>query len=217
MPRILTKADVAEFRDRTCAAAAALFVEVGYSKFTMRDLAKRIGASAMTPYRYFDNKNAILALVKAKGFSMLAARLEATIREADGNAKEKIGGFVRAYLSFARDESAFYKLMFRDDCKCVSDCSELDQEERRVRDLVVGHAGLFCGPDLEADSLGELVWSMLHGAAVFRLSHRSTVDDDILVEAIAAMLTGDQMEMFNSVEAVLRPRGSAIERKPMPT
>jgi AcrR family transcriptional regulator len=217
MPRILTKADIAEFRDRTCAAAAALFVEVGYSKFTMRDLASRLGASAMTPYRYFDNKNAILGLVKAKGFSMLAGRVEAIIRDADMSAKEKLGPFVRAYMSFSRDESAFYKLMFQDDCKCLSDCSELEQEERRFRDLVVEYAAQLSGPGMDADCLAELLWSVLHGAAMFRLSQRSAVDDDLLVEAIAAMPMGDQMEMINPMEAILRSRGSAPARKPVPT
>jgi AcrR family transcriptional regulator len=212
MPRILTKTDIADFRDRTCTAAAALFVEVGYSRFTMRDLAKRLGTSAMTPYRYFDDKNAILGLVKAKGFSMLADRLGVILRDADRTPNEKIGAFVRAYMTFARDESAFYKLMFRDDCKCASDSSELDQQERRIRELVVEYAGLLSGSGLDVDGLGELVWSMLHGAAVFRLSHRLADDDDNLVEAVSAMLTGDQIERIDPMETVLRRRESAMEQ-----
>ena len=82
--------------------------------------------------------------------------------------------------------------------------------------LVIEYAGLLSG-DLDAACLGELVWSTLHGAAMFRLSGRSTADDDILVEAIATILTRDLMAMINPMEAVLRPRESALDRKPAAT
>ena len=187
MPRVLTQVDIAQFRDRTCVAAAALFAEVGYAKFTMRDLAKRLGSSAMTPYRYFENKSAILALVRARGFAMLAGRLEDVLHDADRTAKEKSNAFVVAYMAFAQEEGAFYKLMFEGGQKCSGD--ELDREERRVRALVVAYAGLLTNRDVDIDRLADLLWSTLHGAAVFRLTDRMVLRDDSLVEAIAAIVT----------------------------
>lgn len=216
MPRILTPADIAQFRDRTCAAAAELFVEVGYSKFTMRDLAKRLGASAMTPYRYFRNRGAILALVKAKGFSMLACRLEAAIRDVDGTINEKSEALVRSYVRFAGDESSFYRLMFQDDWAGTVSCSELDREEQRVRKLFVEYAGLLSEHDADVYSLGEMVWSMLHGAAIFRLTRRSVVSDDVVVEAITAALTAEPRSTRTRMGRVLRPSGKPIQQNSVP-
>ena len=72
MPRNLTKAHVAQFRTRLCDVAARLYFEMGHSNFNMRDLAARVGVSAMTPYRYFGDKDGILAAVRARGLARLA-------------------------------------------------------------------------------------------------------------------------------------------------
>ena len=51
MPRILSDADVADFRARLCAAAEDQFAEHGIEAVTMRQLAAALGVSPMTPYR----------------------------------------------------------------------------------------------------------------------------------------------------------------------
>jgi AcrR family transcriptional regulator len=217
MPRVLTQTDIAQFRDRTCTAAAALFVEVGYGKFTMRDLAKRLGSSAMTPYRYFENKGAILAMVKARGFATLAGRLEDVLHDTDRAAKDKSDAFVSAYMAFARDESAYYKLMFEDGYQCAADCSELDREDRRVRSLIVEFAGLLSNRDLGADRLGDLLWSTLHGAALFALTSRSSLSDEVLVEVIAAIVQRDPLDENIVVRPEHRPNGKTREHESVST
>ncbi len=216
MPRVLTQTDIAQFRDRTCTAAAALFVEVGYGKFTMRDLAKRLGSSAMTPYRYFENKGAILAMVKARGFATLASRLEDVLHDADRAAKDKSDAFVATYMAFARDESAYYKLMFEDGYQCAGDCSELDREDRRVRSLIVEFAGLLSNRDLGADRLGDLLWSTLHGAALFAVTNRSALSDEVLVETIAAIVQKNPLDESIAARPEHRSNGHAREHESVP-
>ena len=63
MPRVLTETDVADFRERLCVAAERLFAEKGPDAVTMRQLASELGVSPMTPYRYFQDKDDILAAV----------------------------------------------------------------------------------------------------------------------------------------------------------
>ena len=46
----------------------------------MRQLAAELGVSPMTPYRYFEDKDAILAAVRATAFNRLAEALEAPAR-----------------------------------------------------------------------------------------------------------------------------------------
>src|ERR1700744_2830749 len=76
MPRVLSDTDVADFRDRLCEAAERLFAERGPDAVTMRQLAAELGVSPMTPYRYFEDKDDILAAVRTNGFNRFAEALE---------------------------------------------------------------------------------------------------------------------------------------------
>jgi AcrR family transcriptional regulator len=77
MPRVLSDTDVADFRDRLCEAAERLFAEKGPDAVTMRQLASELGVSPMTPYRYFKDKDDILAAVRTNGFTRFAEAMEA--------------------------------------------------------------------------------------------------------------------------------------------
>ena len=76
MPRVLTTTDLADFREKLIAAATKIFADKGREGFTMRELATELGVSAMTPYRYFKDKDEILAAVRADAFDRFADALE---------------------------------------------------------------------------------------------------------------------------------------------
>ena len=61
---ILTVEEVGAFRAKAVAAATRLFAERGYRGVTLRSLAKELGVSPMTPYRYFENKEELFAMVR---------------------------------------------------------------------------------------------------------------------------------------------------------
>src|SRR5215472_1307438 len=120
MPRVLTESDVADFRERLCDAASRLFAARGREAFTMRELAAELGVSAMTPYRYFRDKDEILAAVRARAFDRFADALEEAIAT-PGNAVAKAAAVGDAYVKFALGEPASYRLMF--------DLSQPDEED----------------------------------------------------------------------------------------
>src|SRR5271156_6704860 len=111
LPRVLSEEDVAGFRERLCEAAARIFIERGRDGFNMRELAARLGVSAMTPYRYFKDKDEILAAVRARAFERFADRLEAALA-GPGAPQDKGSAVMAAYLKFALEESQAYRLMF---------------------------------------------------------------------------------------------------------
>ena len=55
-----SEADAERLRDELVAAALALFMEGGLEAVTMRAVATQVGVSAMTPYRYFEDKGHLL-------------------------------------------------------------------------------------------------------------------------------------------------------------
>jgi len=111
MPRVLSETDVADFRERLCEAAERLFAEKGPDAVTMRQLAAELGVSPMTPYRYFQDKDDILAAVRANGFNRFAAALEAA-RDSAKDARSRGKAVGRAYVAFAVGHPHSYKLMF---------------------------------------------------------------------------------------------------------
>src|SRR5580693_7392113 len=111
MPRVLSETEVADFRERLCEAASKLFASRGREAFTMRELAAELGVSAMTPYRYFRDKDEILAAVRARAFTRFAVSLEKGMA-IPGTATEKAAAVYEGYIAFAFGEPASYRLMF---------------------------------------------------------------------------------------------------------
>src|SRR5215813_5491489 len=111
VPRVLTEIDIAGFRERLCELATRIYVERGPANFNMRLLASEMGVSAMTPYRYFRDKDEILSLIRARAFTRLADRLEQALT-GPGALPERSAAVGRAYVRFALEEQACYRLIF---------------------------------------------------------------------------------------------------------
>jgi len=160
MPRVLTAADIADFRGRLCDVAAALFVEVGENGFNMRELARRLGVSAMTPYRYFRDKESILVEVRVRAFAQFTAWLEAS--QAQGADPDRL---TKAYLEFATQERTQYCLMFDFGQKS---CDALAAAQGRLSAVFTDLAAALerqgrIGGDPHAVGVG--YWALLHGTA----------------------------------------------------
>lgn len=174
MPKIVTEQDKEEFRQRLCDAAEKLFAERGPEAVSMRQLAVALNVSAMTPYRYFRDKDEILAAVRTRGFERFFETMEAAYTDGDsGRAK---GSAVRhAYLDFALNNPNTYKLMFDLNQPTERDFPELDSASRRaklsmtrwVQDLIT--SGEITG---DAEEIGEMYWAAVHGAVVLELADK---------------------------------------------
>ncbi len=174
MPRVLSPEDVEDFRRRLCVAAEALFAERGAEAVTMRELAQALGVSAMTPYRYFKDKDAILAAVRAAAFNRFAAALEAAgAGSGDALAHSRAAG--EAYIEFALSEPQAYRLMFDLNQPTESDYPELQAALTRARRTMTTHVealiaeGLLTG---DAEMIGHMFWASLHGVLMLRLSDK---------------------------------------------
>lgn len=177
MPRILSQSDVADFRERLCVAATRMFDARGPEGFTMRELAAELGVSAMTPYRYFKDKEDILAAVRARAFNRFAEALEAALTIEAQNE----GAVYRAYVTFAFGEPAAYKLMFDLTQPDENLYPDLVRANARARATMTDYvkqmidAGKFEG---DASLIGHVFWAVLHGAIVLKLAGKLTPEYD---------------------------------------
>jgi len=172
MPRVLSDTDVADFRERLCEAAERLFAERGPDAVTMRQLAAELGVSPMTPYRYFQDKDDILAAVRTNAFTRFAESLEAA-RETAGDARAKGRAVGEAYVTFALAHPHSYKLMFDLNQPHAEKYPDLVAAGARARGTMTGYvedalkAGFLKG---DAAQIGLMFWASVHGAVVLELA-----------------------------------------------
>ncbi len=74
--------------------------EVGFARFSSREVAKRIGYSVGTLYNVFGSYDRLVVAINTRTFDLWAAFLEARLA---GNPKDRIAALVEGYFAFARD------------------------------------------------------------------------------------------------------------------
>jgi AcrR family transcriptional regulator len=170
-----TRARSAEDREavraRLCEAAARLFLAEGEAGLSMRRLAAEVGCSPMAPYRYFPDKEALIAAIRAAAFDRLADTLDGVARQGRRRAAD-IG---EAYVRFARENPAAYKLMFDLAQPGEAAYPELAAAAARARAAMAGYvrelveAGVLAGDPVD---LGYVFWAAIHGLIVLDLAGR---------------------------------------------
>lgn len=100
-----------EFRREILNSARDLFIDVGYEKFSMRRLAKKIDYSPTTIYLYFKGKDDLLLAVCEEVAEQFLTRLS-HIRSVQSNPYEALRQAMLYLVEFAFDNSNHYKVFF---------------------------------------------------------------------------------------------------------
>jgi|SRR5215469_4807727 len=172
MPKVLTDPNIREFRERLCEAATHMFAAHGPEGVTMRELARALDVSPMTPYRYFHDKNEILAAVRARAFDRFAEALEEAYA-VKGDALTRSRAVGEAYKRFAFGEPHSYRLMFDLDQPDEAQYPDLVRATTRARATMTDYVrGLIEARVISGDSrlIGHVFWSALHGAVVLQMA-----------------------------------------------
>ncbi|PQV48623.1 TetR/AcrR family transcriptional regulator [Paraburkholderia sp. BL21I4N1] len=171
MPKTLSADDIQQFREAMRRVAENAFATRGAQGVTMRELAKELGCSAMTPYRYFRDKDDILAMVRAAAFNRFAAHLEAAAENASVDNRLAVSD---AYVAFALDEPHAYRLMF-DVNQPEGGYPDLAAAALRAQQMLSAHferlvdTGLLEG---DPQLIGYAYWASLHGFTMLALANQ---------------------------------------------
>ncbi len=191
MPKVLTSEDIEAFRDRLCDVAEEKFAAHGADGVTLRELADALGVSPMTPYRYFKDKDAILAAVRARAFNRFADAMEA----AESKRSVRKTAFTGVlYVDWAMANPAAYRLMFDTQQPTASNYPELVAAMTRARGTMTAvwkhlkSEGGFTG---DIETAGHLMWAAQHGVVMLQLAGLLKPSQDArklarrMIEAIA--------------------------------
>jgi AcrR family transcriptional regulator len=103
-----------DLRNALIAAALAAVEQGGPDAVSLRDLAQSLGVSRSAPYRHFEDRDALLAAVAARGFEDLNVGYEAALAS-PGDGRAKLRAASRVYFEFASRRPGLFRLMFDSD------------------------------------------------------------------------------------------------------
>ena len=168
---VLTDHQVLAFRATATDAAMELFVRDGYEGFSLRALAKALGCSHATPYRYFESKAELFAAVRAEGFRRFGVHLRKRL-EGTSDALQRIRVLAEAYFEFATQQSAAFNVIFEmnqssDEFPFVHEAGadSWSALHEVVRDAV--EAGVLEG---DVELLAHTMWAGIHGVATLHVA-----------------------------------------------
>jgi AcrR family transcriptional regulator len=194
LPRNLSPADIADFRERLCDAAERMFAEHGAEAVTIRELAAAVGVSPMTPYRYFKDKDAILAAVRARAFDRNAELLERAFAETPPERRAAAMG--EAYVRFAIDHPEAYKLMFDVRQPSEADYPDLVRAgERSRRTMTLQLEAEIARGRVQGDPamIAHMYWCAMHGVLMLHFSGKLDPEIDVsrlLADTLATLDAG---------------------------
>ncbi|HSW11192.1 MAG TPA: TetR/AcrR family transcriptional regulator [Solimonas sp.] len=179
-------------RTRLSSAGLDVYRQEGLEAVSFRRLAELLDVSHTLPYRYFQNKDALLARMRADALG----RFESYVREHESRADgplAQVHAVADAYIAFASRHQAEYLLIFATHQPAPELYPEVLQARRQVFDHAVEvlqrciDAGLLRGEALE---LAHALWIGLHGLMTLhvagQLVHGRTLDE--LVEPLLGRL-----------------------------
>ncbi len=156
-------------REALIQAALDLIAKKGPGGFTFADAARSAGVSSAAPYRHFRDRDALIADVARRGFELFAAHLDRAWNDGRPDPFAAFENIGRAYLTFARDEPAYYSAMFEAGLSFDDDPALRQTADRSF--AVLRHASeTLCArlsPEKRPPALmmSLHVWAMSHGIA----------------------------------------------------
>ncbi|HEY0969572.1 MAG TPA: TetR/AcrR family transcriptional regulator [Gemmatimonadales bacterium] len=177
----------------------ALLRAEGPEALTLRGVAREAGVSQTAPYRHFTDRRALAAAIAAEGFRGLGAAMGRAMQRHDGHEAFRQVAF--AYIRYAHQHAAEYRIMFGSELAHRADLPELAAASRSVLELVTAGierlqaAGLVGAGDARA--LATSTWAMLHGLVMLSLDaqtggsgHPPEQLDPLIETAIHLLLFG---------------------------
>ncbi|MBQ0754849.1 MAG: TetR/AcrR family transcriptional regulator [Gammaproteobacteria bacterium] len=168
----------------------ALLEEKGESQFSLRELARRVGVTANAVYRHFSSKDVLLMGLAAEGMRQFTASQASAWGVTRGNVAEKFLASGCAYVRFARNNPALFRLMFG---RFIVEhrSEELEHESRQAfAGLTTAVAATLGVPEDSGDISGAVnaAWAVVHGFSHLILDGQIHGSDEELDATVASAL-----------------------------
>jgi len=147
-------------------AGIALLEQGDSADFSLREAARAVGVTVNASYRHFGNKDELMCAIAAEGFRRFSLALLSGA-SAGKDAAQRLLGSGRAYVRFARQHPALFRLMFSRFSAAQKGEELSEAAQLAYHPLKSGIAALL-QQDVDSDvvALASLrAWSAAHGLA----------------------------------------------------
>ena len=178
-----------------CVRAAMELLEDGETELSLRAVARRAGVSPAAPYRHYADRQDLVSAVAAVGYGELAEQLAQA--HPQPSTSEELASVAVAYVQFALDHPALFRLMFGELCD-----RENDERVAATAAISLYVRGIVerSFPRADSEALATAIWALVHGLAFLHLDGKFDASTPAVVAervtaAIQALLvetsTGD--------------------------
>jgi AcrR family transcriptional regulator len=156
-----------ELREALIRATRQLVEQRGAENFTLADACRVAGVTTAAPYRHFRGKQEILEEIVARGFEELKSRSTAALAQKGEGTLEGIVAMGQAYVAFAAEETAVFRLMFGQEPSLKQAELVLGTAHACFANLI-DQIALYCKRNKvrgNAQQIAVRLWTFVHGAA----------------------------------------------------
>jgi AcrR family transcriptional regulator len=186
-PRAKARYHHGELREALIRATRQLVEERGAENFSLADACRLAGVTTAAPYRHFRGKQEILEEIASRGFEELSKRSMARVAERGEGTLEGIIAMGQAYVAFAVEETALFRLMFGQD-PALKKADHVLGTGHACFANVIEQVALYCRRNKvrgDAQEIALRLWTFVHGAASL------LIDRDY--EGVAPQIDVDQL------------------------
>jgi AcrR family transcriptional regulator len=167
-------------KEALISAGLEILSEHGVERLSLRNVAKKIGVSHTASYNHFPDKQALLAAISTAGHEQLHQVLLDTFERSKATSSKVIAEIAWAYLVFALDHPAMFKLMF-------SGALEEERDHPEFVAISLKSIALFeeiiayCQskgqlPEGKVEEIAVKLWSLVHGFAYLMLENQFPIE-----------------------------------------
>lgn len=159
-----------DLRQALVGAAIELLETTSAEGLSLREVARKAGVTTGAPYHHFKTKADLLVEVACLGFEALGQRL-AVADSSRASAGERLASRIEAYMDFAIEHGAHYRVMFAPELRESSELARYEEVSRRGFEGLVRSVAA-ARPDVDevrAQELARTVWASAHGLVLLTL------------------------------------------------
>jgi AcrR family transcriptional regulator len=156
-----------ELREALIRATRQLVEKRGAENFTLADACRVAGVTTAAPYRHFRGKEEILAEIASRGFAELSKRSTAMLAKEGDGTLEGIVAMGQAYVAFAVEETAVFRLMFGQQ-PSLKQAEHVLGASHACFSKLIDQVTLYCNRNKvrgDTQQIALRLWTFVHGAA----------------------------------------------------